>query len=93
MPNEGFYELFSLLKKHKASFLHIQYHTFNTRANRDAIICSVIRKIFNSVQMLDGHISTFLIDTCDLFLLVNNCSLPVIYCSTFVQCFVQLFIV
>jgi hypothetical protein len=35
------------------------YYTFNTRANRVAIVCPMITKIFNPVQLLDGHISTF----------------------------------
>jgi hypothetical protein len=45
--NEGFYALFSL---------HIGCHTFNTRANRVVIVCSVIIKIFNPMQVLDSHI-------------------------------------
>ncbi len=63
MFNEGFYELFGLLEKQKGSCLHIRCHTFNTRANRVAIICSVITKIFNPMQVLDSHISTSLNDT------------------------------
>ncbi len=45
--------------------------TINTRSNRVLIITSVITRIFfNSVQCLDGHISTcFNKDTCDLFML------------------------
>ncbi len=41
--------------------------TFNTRANRVVIVSSVIIKIFNPVQVLDGHISMFLNDTLVLF--------------------------
>jgi hypothetical protein len=93
--NEGFYELFSLLEKHKGSCLHIRCHTFNTRAIRVAIVCSIIAKIFNPLQILDGHISTSLNDThvlilCLLitahcrYLLFDFCSVlcSVIRCST-----------
>jgi hypothetical protein len=80
--NEGFYELFSLLEKQKDSCLYIRCHTFNTRVNRLAIFCFVIYPM----QVLDGHISTFLMTLVFYSVLVNNC-LPVIYCSTFVQCF------
>ncbi len=47
------------------------YLTINTRSNRVVIISSVITRIyFNSVQCLDGHISTcFNEDTRDLFML------------------------
>jgi hypothetical protein len=65
--NKGFYKLFSLLKKQKGSRLHIQCHTFNTQANRVAIVCSVITKIFNPMQVLDSHIQTFLNDIRVLF--------------------------
>jgi hypothetical protein len=87
--NEGFYELFSLLQKQKGSHWHIRCHTFNTQANGVATVCPVITKIFNPMQVLDGHISTFLEDTQDLFVLVNNFLLPVIYCSIYcslIQC-------
>jgi hypothetical protein len=36
---------------------------FNTRENMDVIVSSVITKIFNPMQVLNGHISTFLNDT------------------------------
>ncbi len=87
MFNACFYELFSLLEKQNGSRLHIRCRAFNTWANRVAIVCSVITKIFNPVQVLDGDISTFLNNTCVNSVLVNNCSLPVLYCLTFVQCF------
>ncbi len=47
------------------------YFTVNTRSNRVVIISSVITRIFfNSVQCLDGHITTcFNKDTHDLFML------------------------
>jgi hypothetical protein len=47
------------------------YLTINTRSNRVVIISSVITRIFfNSVQSLDGYISTcFNKDTHDLFML------------------------
>ncbi len=67
MFNEGFYELFSLLEKQKSSRLHIQCHTFNTQANRVAIVCSVIAKVFNTIHVFDGHISPFFNDTRVLF--------------------------
>jgi hypothetical protein len=67
MFNEGFYELFSLLEKKKGSIWHIRCHTFNTQANRVAIACSVITKILNPMQVLDGHILTFLNETRYLF--------------------------
>jgi hypothetical protein len=78
--NEGFYELFSLLEKQKGSCLHIQFHTFNTGANRVVIVCSVITKIFNPMQVLDGHISTFLNDTRVLIL----CLLIIARCQLFI---------
>ncbi len=47
------------------------YLTINTRSDRVVIISPVITRIFfNSVQWLDGHISTYFNkDTCDLFML------------------------
>jgi hypothetical protein len=47
------------------------YLTVNTRSNRVVIISSITARIFfNSVQCLDGHISTYFNkDTCDLFML------------------------
>jgi hypothetical protein len=61
-----------------------QYLTINTQLNRVVIISSVITKIFfNSVQCLDGHISTcFNKDTLDLFMLciMLMCQL---YCVVF----------
>jgi hypothetical protein len=56
---EGFYELVSLLEK------HIRCHTFNTQANRVAIVFSITTRIFNPIQVLDGHISPLSIDTHD----------------------------
>ncbi len=50
---------------------------FNTRANRVAIVCSVITRMFNPMQTLGGHISTFFNPHSWLFMLVNNCPLPV----------------
>jgi hypothetical protein len=49
----------------------MRYLTIITRSKRVAIISSIIIRIFfNSVQCLDGHISTcFNKDTCDLFML------------------------
>ncbi len=67
MFNEGFHELFTLLEKQKGSHLNIRCHTFNTQANRAVIVCTVITKIFNPMQVLEGHILTFLNDTRDLF--------------------------
>jgi hypothetical protein len=59
-------------------------HTFPLIPRRDrvVIVSSVITKIFNPLQVLDGHISTFL-----MTLLFNQCLLllllvPVIYSST-----------
>ncbi len=47
--------------------------SFNTRANRVAIVCSVIKRIFNPMQVLGGHISTFSNnDTRDLFCVLND---------------------
>ncbi len=65
--NKDFYELFSLQKKQNGSRLHIQCYTFKTQANRVVIVSSIITKIFNPMQVLDGHISTFLNDTRVLF--------------------------
>ncbi len=47
------------------------YLTINSRSNRVVIISSITTRIFfNSVQCLDGHISTYFNkDTCDLFML------------------------
>jgi hypothetical protein len=55
MFKEGFYELFSLLEKQKVSTSDA---TPLNWANRVVIVCSVIARIFNPVQVLDGHIST-----------------------------------
>jgi hypothetical protein len=80
------------------------YLTINTRSNRVVIISSVITRIFfNSVQCLDGHISTcFNKDTRDLFMLcimlVCQIHRVVFYycCSIFIQvlfvfCFIRFF--
>jgi hypothetical protein len=55
--------------------------------NMVALVSSVIAKIFNPKQVLDGHISTFLNDTLVLISARYCYLLPVIYCSTFVQCY------
>jgi hypothetical protein len=64
--NEGFYVLFSLLEKQKGFVCTSKCHTFNARVNRVVIVCSVITKIFNPMQVLDGHISTLINNTHDL---------------------------
>jgi hypothetical protein len=74
-----------LLEKEKGSRLYIRCQTFNTQANRVVIACSAITKIFISLQVSDSHISTFLNTLVFNFVLVNNCSLPVNYGSTFVR--------
>ncbi len=53
------------------ALVNMGYLTINTQSNRVVIISSVITRIFlNSVQCLDGHISTcFNKDTRDLFML------------------------
>jgi hypothetical protein len=79
--NEGFSKLFSLLEKQKDSLFHIRCHTFNTRANRVAIVCSVITKIFNPLQVLGGHISTSLNNTGVLILcllIIAHCQLHIV---------------
>jgi hypothetical protein len=73
----AFHELFGLLEKQKGSCWHIRCDTFNTWANRVAVICSVITKIFNPMQMLDSHISTFFNWHLWLFVLVHRCPSPV----------------
>jgi hypothetical protein len=70
MFNVDFYELFKLLDKQKGSRLHIRCHTFNTRANRVVIVGSIFTKIFNPMQVLDSHISTFLND---ILVLISAC--------------------
>jgi hypothetical protein len=67
MPDEDVFELFGLLEKQQSPRQNIRCCTFNTRANRIVIVSSVITKIFNPVQVLDGYISTFLNDTLVLF--------------------------
>jgi hypothetical protein len=47
----------------------------NTRANRVAIVCSIITKIFNPMQMLDGHLLQL---TLVIFMPVHSCPSPVI---------------
>jgi hypothetical protein len=57
-------------------------------ANRVAIVCSVIVRIFNPMQVLGGHISALSNkDTCDLFCVVNNT------CCQLLSCIIVQFIV
>ncbi len=95
MFKEGFYELFGLLEKQKGSRWHIIFQPFNAQANRVVIVSFVIARIFHPMPVLDGHILTLSNDTHDLFILINNCLLPVIvigyyliHCSFFIQCIV-----
>jgi hypothetical protein len=47
--------------------------TINTQANRVTIVCSVIARIFNPMQVLGSHMSTLSNkDTQVLFCAVNN---------------------
>jgi hypothetical protein len=55
--------------------------TFNTRANRVAIVCFVIARIFNPMQALGGHISTLSNkDSRDLFCVVNSAHCQLLSC-------------
>jgi hypothetical protein len=55
MFNRGFYERLAGEAK-RLSLTHQMSHIFNTRANRVVVACSVITKICNPMQVLDGHI-------------------------------------
>ncbi len=55
----------------KSSSTHPMLHLYsNFQANRVVIVSSVIEKIFNPRQVLDGHISTFLNDSLILSVLI-----------------------
>jgi hypothetical protein len=88
---------YSACWRSKKALVSIRCLTINTRANRVAIVYSVIARIFNPMQVLGSHISTLSNkDTCDLFCVVNNArsqllwciivQLLFIFCSTFMQC-------
>ncbi len=83
---------YSACWRSKMALASIRCLSINTRANRVAIVCSVITRIFNPMQVLVSHISTLSNkDTCELFYVVNNarCQLLLLllfnYCSSFVQ--------
>jgi hypothetical protein len=84
----------------KKALISIRCLTINTRANRVAIVCSGIARIFNHMQMTGGHISTLLNkNTHELFCVVNNAfcqllllllfNLLFIFCSTFMRRFIR----
>ncbi len=74
MLNENFFELFGLLEKQQSPRQHIRCCIFNTRVKKVVIVSSVIAKIFNPMQVLDGHISTLL--------LLNQCLLLLLLVAT-----------
>ncbi len=50
---------YSACWRSKKALVSIRCHTFNTWAKRVVIVCSVIARIFNPLQVLGSHISTF----------------------------------
>ncbi len=80
MFNEGFMN-YSACWRIKKALVGMRCFTINTQANRVAIVCSVIAMIFNSMQVLGGHISTISNkDTRDLFCVVNNTRYQLLSC-------------
>ncbi len=78
---------YSACWKSKKALVSIRCLTINTKANRVAIDCSIIARIFNPMQVLGGHISTpSNNDTRELFRVVNNARCQLLMLLLFNYC-------
>ncbi len=84
---------YSACWRSKMALTSIRCLSINTRANRVTIVCYIITRIFNPLQVLGSHISTLSNkDTRELFYVVNNarCQLILLLLFNYYSSFVQL---